>query len=325
MYSGIGYSLVEGFKSVFKNFRSSSISIITMICMMFIFGVFFAIGENINSLMKQIQEKQGMEIFLYDDTTEEQRSQFESALKNLDGVNIVTYKNKQMALDSFKERIAGVSDSSLFEEYEKGQNIFPASYVVTFTDLGKAKEIQEEAQRLGAKLATEKNTSNVDLNIESSVEKNTIIKNIVSKDIVVTTMISLVNGVRIAIFVIFLLLLIFSITIISNTIKLSLHARRKEMSIMKYVGATNSFVRGPYIVEGMLIGLLSAVITILIVGFLYGYVVQSIESTDVLRKIGVNLLQFTDISTKLIAVYAFLGIGLGIVGSSLSMKKYLEV
>ncbi len=325
MYSGIGYSLVEGFRSVFKNFRSSSISIITMICMMFIFGVFFAIGENINSIMEQVQKKQGMEIFIYDETTEEQKSQFEAALKNLDGVNTVTYKNKQMALDSFKERISGVSDSSLFEEYEKGQNIFPASFVITFTDLGKAKEIQEEAQRIGAKLATEKNTSEVDLNIESSVEKNTIIKNIVSKDVVVTTMISLVNGVRIAIFIIFMLLLVFSITIISNTIKLSLHARRKEMSIMKYVGATNSFVRGPYLVEGMLIGLLSAVITILIVGFLYGYIIQSIESSDVLRKVGVNLLQFTDISTKLIAVYAFLGIGLGIVGSSLSMKKYLEV
>jgi len=325
MYSGIGYSLVEGFRSVFKNFRSSSISIITMICMMFIFGVFFSIGENINSIMTQVQMKQGMEIFIYDETTEEQKAQFEAELKDLNGVNTVTYKNKQQALNSFKERISDVSDSSLFEEYEKGQNIFPASFVVTFTDLEKSKEIQEEAQRIGAKIATEKNTSEVDLNIESSVEKNTIIKNIVSKDKVVTTMISLVNGVRIAIFVIFLLLLVFSITIISNTIKLSLHARRKEMSIMKYVGATNSFVRGPYLVEGMLIGLLSAVITILIVGFLYGYVIKGIESSNVLQKIGVNLLQFTDISTKLIIVYAFLGIGLGIVGSSLSMKKYLEV
>ena len=124
MYSGIGYSLVEGFRSVFKNFRSSSISIITMICMMFIFGVFFAIGENINSIMEQVQRKQGMEIFIYDDTTEEQKAEFEAALKKLDGVNLVTYKINNRLLIVLKKEYQMFMIVHYFRNMRKGKIYF---------------------------------------------------------------------------------------------------------------------------------------------------------------------------------------------------------
>ena len=138
-------------------------------------------------------------------------------------------------------------------------------------------------------------------------------------------MVKLVRGARIAIGIIFIILLIFSVTIISNTIKLSLHARRKEMSIMKYVGATNSFVRGPYVIEGMVLGIISSVISLLLIGSIYGVIIKQIEASNVLKQIGINLLTFSDIATELIIVYLFLGIGIGIIGSAVSMKKYLEV
>ena len=116
-----------------------------------------------------------------------------------------------------------------------------------------------------------------------------------------------------------------SITIISNTIKLTVHARRKEISIMKYVGATNGFIRWPFVIEGIIIGVIAAIITLLIVGVLYDLVIQNIEASKVLQKMSITLLAFSEIAKPITCVYAVLGIGIGILGSSMSMKKYLEV
>ena len=323
-YNGLSYLVSEGFKNIFKNTKSTAISIITMICTMFLFGIFFAIGVNINSVLEQVQLKQGMEVFIWDEVTDEQKDQFETEIKALDGVNSVKYKNKQQALDDFKERLQN-QNTKVLEGYEGENNIFPASYIITLTDLEKSDEIQTEVSRIGAKIATADRAGEVDLNIEESTEHDSIVKNITSSNSTITTLITIVRGVRITIGVIFIVLLVISITIISNTIKLTVHARRKEISIMKYVGATNSFIRWPFLVEGIIIGVIAALLTLLLVGFLYDFVIQNIESSNVLQKMGITLLQFVEIAKPVAIVYAVLGIGVGIIGSSVSMKKYLEV
>ena len=323
-YNGLSYLIGEGFKNMFKNTKSTVISVITMICTMFLFGIFFAIGVNINSILEQVQLKQGMEIFIWDEVTDEQKNNFETEIKALEGVNSVRYKNKQQALDSFKESL-GAENSKVLEGYENDKNIFPASYIVTLTDLEKSDEIQAEVRRIGAKIATAERVGQVDLNIEETTEHDSIIKNITSSDNTINTLITIVRGVRITIGVIFIILLVISITIISNTIKLTVHARRKEISIMKYVGATNSFIRWPFLVEGIIIGIIAAILTLVIVGVLYDVVIKSIETSNVLQKMGITLLQFIEIAKPVAIVYAVLGIGVGIIGSSVSMKKYLEV
>ena len=323
-YNGLSYLIGEGFKNMFKNTKSTVISVITMICTMFLFGIFFAIGVNINSILEQVQLKQGMEIFIWDEVTDEQKNNFETEIKALEGVNSVRYKNKQQALDSFKESL-GAENSKVLEGYENDKNIFPASYIVTLTDLEKSDEIQAEVRRIGAKIATAERVGQVDLNIEETTEHDSIIKNITSSDNTINTLITIVRGVRITIGVIFIILLVISITIISNTIKLTVHARRKEISIMKYVGATNSIIRWPFLVEGIIIGIIDAILTLVIVGVLYDFVIKSIETSNVLQKMGITLLQFIEIAKPVAIVYAVLGIGVGIIGSSVSMKKYLEV
>jgi len=323
-YNGLSYLIGEGFKNMFKNTKSTVISVITMICTMFLFGIFFAIGVNINSILEQVQLKQGMEIFIWDEVTDEQKNKFETEIKALEGVNSVRYKNKQQALDSFKESL-GAENSKVLEGYENDKNIFPASYIVTLTELEKSDEIQAEVRRIGAKIATAERAGQVDLNIEETTEHDSIIKNITSSDNTINTLITIVRGVRITIGVIFIILLVISITIISNTIKLTVHARRKEISIMKYVGATNSFIRWPFLVEGIIIGIIAAILTLVIVGVLYDFVIKSIETSNVLQKMGITLLQFIEIAKPVAIVYAVLGIGVGIIGSSVSMKKYLEV
>ena len=317
------YFLGEGFKNIFKNKKSSANSIITMVCTMFLFGIFFAIGTNINYVLEQVQMKQGMEVFIYDETTDEQREEFSSEIKALDGVNKVTYKNKQQALESMKERMP--DNPELLEGYEGENNIFPASFIITLTDLENSENITEEIERIGAKIATQDVNGEVNLEIDETTNHSTIIKNITTNDNTISTLIVLVRGVRITILIIFAILLVISVTIIGNTIRLSVHARRKEISIMKYVGATNGFIKWPFMVEGIIIGIISAVITLLIVGILYDVLIQKIEVSPVLQRIGITLLQFQEIAKPIAIVYAALGIGVGIMGSSMSMKKYLEV
>ena len=322
-YNGFSYLVGEGFRNIFKNKKSTAISVITMICTMFLFGIFFAIGVNINSILEQVQMKQGMEVFIWDEVTDEQKEEFENEIKALDGVNTVTYKNKQQALDEMKERMQ--EQQELLAGYEGENNVFPASFVVTLTDLEKGKDIEEEIRRIGAKIATEGRSEEVDLDIEESTVHDTLVKNIQSSDSTIATLITIVRGVRITIGIIFIILLIISITIISNTIRLTVHARRKEISIMKYVGATNGFIRWPFLVEGIIIGIIAAVITLLIIGVLYDVVIQNIEASRVLQQMEITLLKFSELAKPIAVVYAVLGIGVGIIGSSVSMKKYLEV
>ena len=293
------YIIREGIKNVFKNKKASITSLITMICVMFLFGAFFAIGENVNSVLEQVQKNQGMEVFIENEATTEQINVLEEQIKSLDGINTVTFKSKQEALDAMKENLKENQD--LLEGYEGEKNIFPASFIVTLTDLSLATETEN-------KISTMEN-----------------VKKITSKNDTIYTLMKFANFIKIAIGIIFVILLVISITIISNTIRLTVHSRRKEISIMKYVGATNRFIRWPFIIEGIILGVIAAGVTVFIVAEIYNLVINWIGNSDVLQRLGINLLQFTEIVQLIIIVYIGLGIGVGIIGSSISMKKYLEV
>ena len=295
-YNSFTYLLSEGFRNLFKNKKATMSSLVTMICAMFLFGIFFAIGENVNTIMEQVNMAQGMEVFIDIDATDEEISELGNKIRSLGGVNSATLKTKQEALDSVKDELKDFQ--TLLEGFE---GVFPASYIVTLTDLSLSEQVKSEILQM----------ENVD--------------EIMSSDQTIELLIKIANGVRVAIAVIFVLLIIIAITIISNTIKLTVHARRKEISIMKYVGATNSFIRGPFIVEGIIIGIIAALITVCIVGVLYNVIIEKIESSMILQQMQVSLLQFQDLSRYILIVYAVLGIGIGVVGSSISMRKYLEV
>lgn len=322
-YNGFTYTIGEGFRNMFKNTKSTVGSIITMVCTMILFGLSFAIGNNVNSILEQVQMKQGMEVFIWDEVTDEQRDRFENEIKSLDGVNTVTYKNKQQALESMKERMPGNSD--LWAGYEGENNIFPASFIVTLTNLEKSKDVITEVERIGAKIATEGRSQEVDLDIDETTIHDSLVKEIRNDDDVVSTLLAIANGIKVAIGIFFAGLLVVSVAIISNTIRLTVHARRKEISIMKYVGATNSFIRGPFIVEGIIIGLIAAIISIIVVGVLYDIVIVKVEASHILQQMGVTLTKFIEIAKPVSVIYCILGMGVGIVGSMLSMNKYLEV
>lgn len=304
-YNVITYLLGEGIRNVFKNKKSTSASIIIMSLTMLIFGVFFVITQNINSIMKQIESEQGIEVFLYD-ISEDQTKALEDYIRNIDGINTVEYKSKEDALNQLKSQFKDRED--LLSGYDEN-NIFPASYVVTLTDLTKNNEVKQKIEEYDKdKPDTEK-----------------VIKKITSSDETITTLINLANGIRIITGVILVILIIISIFIISNTIKLTVHARRKEISIMKYVGATNSFIRWPFIVEGIIIGIISGAISIIILGINYNLIANKILESQVVSAMSINLLTFADMFGLIVLVYTILGVGIGILGSCISMRRYLTV
>ena len=304
-YNVITYLLGEGIRNVFKNKKSTSASIIIMSLTMLIFGVFFVITQNINSIMKQIESEQGIEVFLYD-ISEDQTKALEDYIRNIDGINTVEYKSKEDALNQLKSQFKDRED--LLSGYDEN-NIFPASYVVTLTDLTKNNEVKQK----------------IDEYDKDKPDTEKVIKKITSSDETITTLINLANGIRIITGVILVILIIISIFIISNTIKLTVHARRKEISIMKYVGATNSFIRWPFIVEGIIIGIISGAISIIILGINYNLIANKILESQVVSAMSINLLTFEDMFGLIVLVYTILGVGIGILGSCISMRRYLKV
>ena len=296
-YNIFGYLIGEGFGNVFQNKKSTGASLMIMCATMIIFGIFLILGENINHFVDQVKSEQGFQVFLNTDATEEEIVETGEKIRALNGVNTAERKTKEDALNIMKERLK--DKDNVLDGFNV--KIFSESYVVTLTDLNKSKEVQNEIWDLGN------------------------IKKITSSDETVTTLINLANGIRIVTGVILLLLIFISIFIISNTIKLTVHARRKEISIMKYVGATNNFIRWPFIVEGMIIGVIASLISIILVGGAYSILAQEAVNIKFMQMMNMNLVSFKDMLSSIIVVYMLLGIGIGALGSVISMRKYLKV
>lgn len=297
-YNVLSYLIGEGFRNVLKNKKSTGASLMIMCATMIIFGVFFMIGENINHIMSELEMQQGMQVFIKDEATEKEVSELGNKIKALNGVNQVEFVSKEDALNQMKEKVG--DKQFLLSGYEEN-NPFPASYVVTLTDLKESSNVQKEIN-----------------NFEN-------VKNIQSRGDTINALLNIANLVRLISGAILILLVVISIFIIANTIKLTVHARRREISIMKYVGATNSFIRWPFIVEGILIGIISALISIMLLGIAYNLISDKIVASAITNVININLLTFSDMFTLIIVVYLVLGIGIGTLGSVISMRKYLDV
>ena len=296
-HSIFGYLLGEGFRNVFHNKKSSGASLAIMCATMLIFGLFFMIIENLNNAVETLETQQGIQVFIQKTATDAQMEQIGEQIQAIDGVNKVTFVSKEDALNQTKEKLK--DKQALIAGWDES-NPFKASYLVTLTDLKLSSQVQDEIKKID--------------NIDS----------IQSRDETINGLVAIANGVRIVSAVILTLLVLISIFIIGNTIKLTVHARRKEISIMKYVGATESFIRWPFVIEGIIIGIVAALLSILVLGIAYSLITNA-AANSIISTMGIKLLSFTDMTTLLVIVYMVLGIGIGALGSSISMRKYLQV
>ena len=297
-YNVLTYLIGEGISNIFKNKKQAATSFGTMCVIMIFFGICFMLVGNFNSFIKQVEAEQGIQAYITNDATDDEVEELGEEIKALDGVNTIEYVSKEEALQHMKDRLG--DKSYLLDGYDQN-NVFPSSYVVTLTDLGKSSEVQ-------AKIKEMQN-----------------VKKITSSDETIDMLVRIAKGVKIGSYVIIAALIAISVFIISNTIKLTVYARRKEISIMKYVGATNSFIRWPFVVEGIIIGLISGAISLALVAGLYMVISQNTIFVGFLSNLGLRLLDFSDMFNLILIIYLVLGVGIGVLGSSLSMRKYLKV
>ncbi len=295
-FNVINYLIGEGIRNLFKNKKSTMSSLMIMCATMLIFGLFFVIGENLNAFVENVAEAQEIRVIIDNDATDSEIEEVGNEILGIEGVKSAEFVSKDEALDYMKDMLG----DEVLEGYSE-RNILSAAYNVTLTDLKLNNEVQDSINQLPH------------------------VKKIVSSNQVIAQIISLAKGVRIVTAGILALLIIISVSIITNTIKLAVHSRRKEISIMKYVGATNSFIRWPFLVEGIIIGIVAGLLSVALIGGVYTGIAHKLADTSFLQMANWSLLNFSDMFNLILIVYLGLGIGIGILGSSISMRKYLEV
>jgi len=292
------YIFNEGVKNVYKNRLMSLASISTIIASLIIFGIFYLIIVNINYNVLKLKEQPEMQVFCNPELDDIGVRVVQNTLLQNSNIAEVTMVTKEQAFEKVKEMLE--DDADLLEGLDN--SFLPVSFIIKLKDIANSDEVIKELKKI------------------NGVDKVTYPQKTME---FITKFTSWIHIISIALTAI---LLIVSVFIISNTIKLTVFARRKEISIMKYIGATDWFIRWPFIVEGVIIGIIGAIIAFLISG--YGYSALESRFTSELTRTGTNiisLVELKDISTRVILFYLALGCVVGAVGSAASIRKYLKV
>lgn len=299
--STFGYSMKQGVKNIGRNKMFSLASIATMSACIFLFGLFYSIVMNFNYIVEKAEEGVAITVFFEDETTEEQKQSIGTQLENTDGVLEVNYVSAEEAWEGFKDQYFGESQDAA--EGFKNDNPLANSdhYEVYMADVAKQKSVVSFAE--GLEGVRKVNKSDVVAKTLTSVNK-------------------LVSYVSIAIIGI---LLAVSIFLISNTVTMGITVRREEIAIMKYIGAKDSFVRAPFIIEGLLIGALGAIFPLILLYYMYGKVVAYVMTKFSLLNNIIDFLPVTDVYRTLLPVGILLGVGIGFLGSSFTIRKHLRV
>lgn len=290
------YNVKQGFTQIFRNRGMSLASIFSILAMLFILGIFFAILVNLNLFTEVVkQDYDQVEIFMEETASQEQIDQAMDKLDTFEGVNGVAFRTKEEALDIMKERWgeSGYLLDSL------GENPLPASILISVDSIEDATAVSEYADTL------------------EGVEDIQYYQETVDK------LTSVTNGLQIGALVVMAFLIIVCVVVVSNTIKLTVFARAREIRIMKYVGATNWFIRGPFMAEGIMIGIIAAVVASGLMTLLYSNVVKLI-GTQVIAIVSSPLISTGYMAGNMIVIFLALGISIGAWGSIVSMRKFLD-
>lgn len=290
------YTLKQAFLQVLRNRAMSLASIFAITAMLLILSLFFILVINVNTAAQTIQQDyDSIEVYLQDDVTEEQADVIIDDLRNQDGVEDAYYKSKEDAMDEFKLRWGenGYLLNSLQE------NPLPNSVVIMIGDLEKADSLAEKAATY------------------DGVEDVKFYKDTVDK------LLGATKFIQIAAVVVMIFLIIVSIVVVSNTIKLTVFNRANEINIMKYVGATNWFIRGPFLAEGIIIGVISAGISIGLSALIYRQIVNVIGD-QLLSVLSMPMVPVGFLVYNFTWIFLALGISIGACGSMISMRKFLD-
>lgn len=288
----IRYFMSEACKSFWRNSFMSIASIVTVALSFFILGIFAIMVANLDNFADNLENQVQISVYLKDGLTTEQVMGVGKRLKALPEVRQIKFTNKDQAMTELKERM---KDQPGILEALEGKNPLPTSYEITFTQAGAVKK----AAQIVATYPE----------VESSHYGQEIIEQLLN----------ITRVIRWGGMALIVLLTVATLFIISNTIRLTVFARRKEIGIMKYVGATNWFIRWPFLLEGLLLGFIGGVIADAALVQFYRFVTSEIHhSLAFLPLVGMNPFMYqVGIGLLLLSMI------IGAVGSTISLKRYM--
>lgn len=291
-HNNFGYLMGEGVRAMFKHgFMSFAAICITVACLVIV-NSFLLISYNMSLMVDDLQKKMEVVVIIDETYTEAESKSVGSEINLIENVDNARFVSRSEALEEF----IGDSDESLFEGLDPEN--FRDQYVITLVDNEKVAETKAALERVSG------------------------VAEVHAPDEMANALATLRNVLYGATMAIAAILLIVSLIIISNTIRLAMLDRREEIGIMKMVGATNGFIRFPFLIEGFFLGLFGAVISFFVEWGLYEAIRNAIISTDLQF---ITFVPFTEVLLPMIAACAAAGFGIGILGSLLSIRRFLKV
>lgn len=292
--TSLKYLTHEGFRNVWVNRLMSLASVTVLMACLIIMGAGIMIYFNINNVVDKVQSQNVVMVYVADDASEDETTQIGTSLEGISNVESCEFVPKEVA---FQEQIQSMGgDAALFEGFDEIP--LPDAYKVTVKDLSQFENTVSQIKQI---------------NKVDSVRENS---DLASK------LLSLRHAVSIVSVGLVIMLFLVALFIISNTIRITMFSRRLEISIMKAVGATNWFIRWPFMIEGMILGTISGIVSL---GVLWGlYAVAEKVFAQTLSLIGFSLVPFSAYWWQILLVFVAIGLFTGGFGSLVSMAKYLK-
>lgn len=290
----IEYYIREVFISLRRNNWMSVASIGTVAVSLFIFGMFLMMVMNMNKLAENMESQVQINVYLLDKVDREQARDIEKDLKEIEGVESVGFVTKDEAMERFKDRLG--DQKTLLDALDE-TNPLPDSFEVTVTNPDLVKTAAEKMEKLDG--------------VECAKYGQDVMEHLFE----------ITRLLRIFGFTLMLVLAFATLFIISNTIRLTVFARRKEIAIMKYVGATDWFIRWPFVMEGMVLGLLGSIIAAMVLRTAYTAMAEKVYDTLAFFP----LIPEQPFLTYITIIVVISGMVVGAIGSAVSIKKFLKV
>ncbi len=300
--SNFFYCIRQGLKNIFRNHTFSLASIGTITSCLFLFGIFFCVLVNFQGLMKNMETSVGVTVFFKDGVTEERILEIRDTVELRDEVASVTYVSEDEAWNQFKEQCFPDGDEGILTNLDEDNPLTGmANLEISLSDASQQSDLVTY--------------------LESFEE----VDHVNSLDSVAASFADISRLVSYVALAIILILILVAIFLISNTVRIGIAVRREEIAIMKYIGATDIFVRGPFLVEGIVIGLVGSLIPVAIIRFLYVEVVQFVTGQFPVMNVLMNFVPVQRIFIILLPVSLVIGLGIGFIGSYITLRKHIRV
>lgn len=292
--SSLKYLTKEGVRNIWVNRLMSVASITVLMACLVIIGVGSMIFFNITSLLDIVESQNVVMVYIEDGTSDIDTTSIGVKIKNMNNISQCEFVPKEDAFEKQIETMGG--DSALFEGFDESP--LPDAYKVTVADLTQFANTVAELKSLE--------------HVENVRENSDLASKLVS----IRKAVTIVSAGLV------LMLFLVALFIISNTIRITMFSRKLEINIMKAVGATNGFIRWPFMIEGILLGLISSVVSLLLLWGVYELIIYAFSS--VITLMGFSFVPFTDYIWLILGIFVFIGVFTGGVGSMFSMNKYLK-